>query len=83
MRFPMIATTLIDRKDLAAEPGDRFDSTPIQAAMLMYRKLARPATPADDVEPDVAPIPEPAPEIVEAPKRRRRSYRTRNLTAES
>jgi hypothetical protein len=81
-RFSMIANEVIDRVlGLCAFPGDRLDVSPVQASVLMRKRLARFTTKADEPPPEPEPEPEP---IVAEPVRRRRSraYQTREMTAE-
>jgi hypothetical protein len=84
-RFSMIANEVIDRVlGLCAFPGDRLDVSPVQASVLMRKRLARFTTKADE-PPPAPPEPEPDPEPIAAkPVRRRRSraYQTREMTAE-
>jgi hypothetical protein len=64
-RFSMIANEVIDRVlGLCAFPGDRLDVSPVQASVLMRKRLARFTTKAD--EPPPAP-PEPEPEVAVIP----------------
>lgn len=90
-QFSMVATAVIDKCGLAAQPGDILEHvTPIQVAMLKYQRLAREATPDDyatcalEPEPDPEPLPptEPEPLPPAATRRQRRAYRRRDLTAE-
>lgn len=65
-RFSMIATDVIHGVlDLSAMPGERVNATPVQASVLLRKKLARFATKADE-PPPAPPDPEPEPEPIAA-----------------
>jgi hypothetical protein len=83
-RLVMIATNLIEWNRFNAVPGDRLEVSPGEAAVMLYRRWARMATAADDpLPPPPEPTPEPEPEpIAAAPKRRRRTYKTRDMRAQ-
>lgn len=96
-RFSMIATEVISLMDLVAMPGDRLEVSPVQASVLMRKKLARFATKADEPPPPPEPEqittiqyqnPDPGIDITidttQRTRRRRRSniYKTRDMAAE-
>lgn len=83
-RLVMIATQLIEWNRFNAVPGDRLEVSPVEAAALTYKRLARFATKADDPSPppEPKPIPEPEPPPIAARPRRRRTYKTREMRAE-
>lgn len=69
--IPLVAKKPQDYKGRALRTGDRFTAAPLEAASLVYKRLA-----------DFAPT-KTTPSDAPKPKKSRRKYQTRDLEAEA
>jgi hypothetical protein len=72
-QIPLIASATLHYRGALIRPGERFRTSALEAASLIYRHVARFET--VEVQPEASPVPEPPMPVMS----RRRRYRRRDL----